>query len=143
MRNNIKRFGGGFDLARREERVKIIEAQISAPDAWNDQAKITPLLKEKRCLEEEIGEYKKLERAYTDMQEWLVFADEGEEEALSSLNEQAEYLHAFLEKMEMAILLADETDHMDAIVDIHRELAERKPKIGQPCLSACISALLI
>ncbi len=119
MRNNIKRFGGGFDLARKEERVKIIEAQISAPDAWNDQAKITPLLKEKRCLEEEIGEYKKLEQAYTDMQEWLVFADEGEEEALSSLNEQAEYLHAFLEKMEMAILLADETDHMDAIVDIH------------------------
>lgn len=60
-----------------------------------------------------------MERAYLDLQEWLVFADEGEEEALASLNEQAEILHAVLEKTEMSILLADETDHMDAILDIH------------------------
>ena len=53
------------------------------------------------------------------MQDWLTFADEGEEEALVSLNEQAEFLHNLLENTEMAILLADETDHMDAIMDIH------------------------
>lgn len=96
-----------------------IEEEISAPDAWNDQAKITPLLKEKRRLEEEIAEYRVLEKAYDDMQEWLVFAAEGEEEALQSLNEQAEHLKQVLENTEMEILLADETDHMDAIVDIH------------------------
>lgn len=96
-----------------------IEEEISAPDAWNDQAKITPLLKEKRRLEEETAEYRALEKAYADMQEWLVFAAEGEEEALQSLNEQAEHLKQVLENTEMEILLADETDHMDAIVDIH------------------------
>lgn len=96
-----------------------IEEEISAPDAWNDQAKITPLLKEKRRLEEEIAEYRVLEKAYADMQDWLVFAAEGEEEALQSLNEQAEHLKQVLENTEMEILLADETDHMDAIVDIH------------------------
>lgn len=77
------------------------------------------MLKEKRRLEEEIAEYKDLERAFNDMQDWLVFADEGEEEALSSLNEQAENLHELLNSTEMAILLSDETDHMDAILDIH------------------------
>lgn len=96
-----------------------IEEEISAPDAWNDQAKITPLLKEKRRLEEEIAEYRILEKAYADMQDWLVFAAEGEEEALESLNGQAEHLKLVLENTEMEILLADETDHMDAIVDIH------------------------
>lgn len=96
-----------------------IEKEISAPDAWNDQAKITPLLKEKRRLEEETAEYRVLEKAYTDMQDWLVFAAEGEEEALQSLNEQADCLKQILENTEMEILLADETDHMDAIVDIH------------------------
>lgn len=96
-----------------------IEEEISAPDAWNDQAKITPLLKEKRRLEEEIAEYRILEKAYADMQDWLVFAAEGEEEALESLNGQAEHLKQVLENTEMEILLADETDHMDAIVDIH------------------------
>lgn len=53
------------------------------------------------------------------MQDWLVFAAEGEEEALQSLSEQAEHLKQVLENTEMEILLADETDHMDAIVDIH------------------------
>ena len=119
MRNNTKHFGGGFDLAGKEARLQEIETAVSAPDAWSDQAKITPLLKEKRRLEEEIAEYRELERTFSDMREWLVFADEGEEEALVSLNEQAEALHAVLENTEMAILLADETDHMDAIVDIH------------------------
>lgn len=99
--------------------METIEKEISAPDAWNDQAKITPLLKEKRRLEEEIAEYRVLEKAYADMQDWLVFAAEGEEEALESLNEQAEHLKQVLENTEMEILLADETDHMDAIVDIH------------------------
>lgn len=99
--------------------METIEKEISAPDAWNDQAKITPLLKEKRRLEEETAEYRALEKAYADMQDWLVFAAEGEEEALESLNEQAEHLKQVLENTEMEILLADETDHMDAIVDIH------------------------
>ena len=31
------------------------------------------------------------------MQEWLIFASEGEEEALLSLNEQAQILHKLLE----------------------------------------------
>lgn len=99
--------------------METIEKEISAPDAWNDQAKITPLLKEKRRLEEETAEYRALEKAYADMQDWLVFVAEGEEEALESLNEQAEHLKQVLENTEMEILLADETDHMDAIVDIH------------------------
>lgn len=112
-------FGGVFDLKQKEERLKKIEDEISAPDAWNDQTKITPLLREKRQLEEEIKEYKTLEKAFSDMQEWLIFASEGEEEALLSLNEQAEFLHNVLENTEMEILLADESDHMDAIIDIH------------------------
>lgn len=112
-------FGGVFDLKGKEDGLKKIEEIISAPDAWNDQAKITPLLKEKRQLEEEVKEYKILEKAYSDMQEWLIFASEGEEEALHSLNDQAELLHKILDNTEMAILLADESDHMDAIIDIH------------------------
>ena len=43
----------------------------------------------------------------------------------------------------MAILLADETDHMDAIVDIHPGAGGTEAQDWQPCLSACISALLI
>lgn len=96
-----------------------IEIIISAPDAWSDQSKMTPVLKEKSKLEEEILQYTTLSTAHADMKEWLVFASEGEEEALQSLNDQAQALKDILVSAEMEILLADEADHMDAILDIH------------------------
>ena len=43
----MKLFGGVFDLKFIEKKLKEIEDEISAPDAWNDQTKITPLLREK------------------------------------------------------------------------------------------------
>ena len=96
-----------------------IEVIISAPDAWSDQAKMTPILKEKSRIEEELTKYKALFTSHADMEEWLVFASEGEEDALVSLNEQAQSLKDILASTEMEILLADEADHMDAILDIH------------------------
>jgi peptide chain release factor 2 len=36
-----------LDLASKEARLEEIEKIISSPDAWNDQEKMTPVLKEK------------------------------------------------------------------------------------------------
>ncbi len=80
---------------------------------------MTALLKEKSQLDQEITKYKALLTAHADMEEWLVFAGEGEEEALISLNSQATFLHKMLADTELEILLADEADRMDAILDIH------------------------
>ena len=117
--NNFKVFGGVFDFQGKEKRLEEIEIIIFAPDAWSDQAKMTPILKEKSRLEDEVLKYNKLLTAHTDMQEWLILASEGDEDALVSLNEQAQTLKSILVSTEMEILLADEADHMDAILDIH------------------------
>ena len=117
--NNFKAFGGVFDLTGKKKRLEEIEVIISAPDAWSDQSKMTPILKEKSKLEEDVAKYEKLLMTHADMEEWLIFAGEGEEEALVSLNEQAQKLKDILVNTEMEILLADEADHMDAILDIH------------------------
>ena len=117
--SSFKAFGGVFDLEGKEKRLEEIETIISAPDAWSDQAKMTPILKEKSRIAEEVAKYKALLVSHADMEEWLVFASEGEEDALVSLNEQAQSLKDLLVSTEMEILLADEADHMDAILDIH------------------------
>ena len=119
-RNNTKAYGGVFDLAGRENRLKEIEAEISAPEAWNDQKKMTALLKEKSRLEEEINVYTALRTCRADVDDWLTLAEEGEdEEALASLDEQIGELDKLLNETELSILLSDEADHMDAIMDIH------------------------
>jgi peptide chain release factor 2 len=112
-------YGGGFDLAGKEIRIAEIEKIISSPDAWTSQEKLTPVLKEKRRLEEERAVFRQLRTSHDDMKEWLSLAEEGEEEALGSLNEQANKLKDLLTSIEISILLAGEADHMDALLDIH------------------------
>lgn len=125
-------YGGVFDLVGKEKRLAEIETIICAPNAWGDQAKMTPLLKEKSRLESETAQYHYLQNAHKDMQEWLLLTREfkdnshtvpssqkEEEEVLEALEEAVRSLKDLLALTEMEILLADEADHMDAILDIH------------------------
>lgn len=119
FRNNSTRSGGVFDLPSREARLEDIEKIISRPDAWSDQEALTPILREKSRLEGEVARFRELKACHDDMRDWLDLAEEGEEEALTSLNEQSDRLDALLAATEMNILLADEADHMNALLDIH------------------------
>ena len=110
---------GRLDLSSKEARLEEIEKIISAPDAWNDQEKMTPVLKEKSRVEAEVARYRELQNAYEETQEWLGFVSDGEEDALETLNEQADLLEKLLTQTEMTVLLSGEADHMDALIDIH------------------------
>ena len=58
---------GRLDLPSKEARLDEIEKIISAPDAWNDQEKLTPVLKEKSRVEAEVARYRELLSAYEEM----------------------------------------------------------------------------
>ena len=121
--------GGGFDEAALASRLDAIEQEISAPGAWDNPEKLTPVLREKSRLEKELTEIRELKTCHDEMQDWLEFArealDSGEgsadeqEEALQSASDQSDLLAELLENMEMAMLLGDEDDSMDALLDIH------------------------
>ena len=106
-------------MASISSRLEEIEKAVAMPEAWSDQAKMTPLLREKSRLENEYNRYQALCAAHDDTKEWLTLAEEGEDEALASLAEQTDKLESLLTETEMAILLGGEADHMSAILDIH------------------------
>lgn len=110
--------GGGFDSAAYSTRLKEIEQTLSAQGAWDDPARLTPLLREKSRLETEAERLRRLDSCRGDMEEWLLLAEE-DEEALASLAEQADLLDALLEETEMSLLLSSEEDERDAILEIH------------------------
>ena len=87
---NVSRpFGGVFDLAGSERRLQEIEQAISQPGAWDKPEALTPLLQEKRRLEDEVERLGKLKTCCDDMNEWLALAAESEDpEALESLDQQ-------------------------------------------------------
>ena len=79
-------FGGVFDVAASEQRLAAIETELSRPNAWDNPEALTPLLREKRQLEDEVSRLNALKTCHDDMHEWLELAVEsGEDEALESL----------------------------------------------------------
>ena len=90
-------FGGVFDVASSEQRLRDIETELSRPGAWDKPEALTPVLQEKRRLEDEVGRLTRLKTCRDDMEEWLVLASENEDqEALESLEQQQKELAALL-----------------------------------------------
>ncbi len=113
-------FGGDFDLEACKKRLLEIEAKLNQADAWSDPTALTPILQEKRKLEDEVTRLENLLKCHTDMQEWLSLAAEDEEaEALESLHTQIESLDHLLDNTEMGMLLSHEEDGQNAILEIH------------------------
>ncbi len=120
----MQAFGGVFDLVRHEERLAQIELQMSQPEAWANPSALTPVLQEKRRLEDSVARAITLRQSHDDMRDWLVFAEEcnagaEETEALDTLHTQVKHLAELLEQTEMMLLLSAEEDGQNAILEIH------------------------
>ena len=63
--------GGVFDVASDQKRLEAIEQELSRPGAWDKPEALTPLLREKRQLEDEVERLNRLKTAHDDMQAWL------------------------------------------------------------------------
>lgn len=112
--------GGVFDVAASQKRLQDIEHEISRPGAWDNPEALTPVLQEKRRLEEEIERLSRLKTCHDDMNEWLALASESEDpEAMESLDQQNRDLAALLDETELVMLLSGEEDNQDAILEIH------------------------
>ena len=118
--NVLKTFGGVFDVASSEQRLRDIETELSRPGAWDKPEALTPILQEKSRLADEVGRLNRLKTCRDDMEEWLVLASENEDqEALESLEQQQKELAALLDETELVMLLSAEEDSQDAILEIH------------------------
>lgn len=124
----MKIYGGGFDPAASRKRLEEIEKNISRPGAWDNPAAMTPLLREKSALEEEIARLDRLEKQRQDMDDWLLMAQENEnndeegpeaQEILEALAAAEKGLADLLNETELVMLLSAEEDGKDAILEIH------------------------
>lgn len=122
--------GGVFDIAQDQKRLSEIEKEISQPDAWNNQEKMTPLLQEKARLAENLSRLENLARAHADMLDWqemtteLTGAGENEtgpdaQEALEAFANSQSELERLLDETELVMLLSAEEDSHAAILEIH------------------------
>ncbi|MGE4265280.1 MAG: peptide chain release factor 2 [Desulfovibrio sp.] len=111
---------GRLDSAESRERLKEIEAQLSRPGAWDKPELLTPVLREKSALEFKLAMFNDLLQSKTDVDEWLVLAQEDQgQDALEALSENLAQLQKRLDDTELATLLNGPDDNSPAILEIH------------------------
>lgn len=121
-----------FDTARLQNRLDEINTEIGIEGFWDNPDSAQKLLKEKKSLENKLGEYNKLEAALDDIEALIQMVEEEEsdgqtdhaqDEELRMMADEAMEIYAdFKEKVEslrLKTLLTGQFDANNAIVSIH------------------------
>jgi len=101
-------------------RLKEIDAMQQDPEFWNDAAKAGKISQEKTKLERVLETYDNAKNALDDAKEYFELAkEEGDEETLEMLYEDAPTLEETIKALEVQMMLSGEHDANNAIVSIH------------------------
>jgi peptide chain release factor 2 len=101
-------------------RLKEIEGIEQDPKFWEDVKNAGTIQKEKTKLSTMYKKYKIAKSAVDDAKElYEIASDEKDEETISSLTEDAKNLEKHITSLEVAMMLSEEHDSLNAIVSIH------------------------
>ncbi len=110
--------GAIFDAAKPAHELSLIEARVSDPDFWKDQAAAQKLLQRRRRLEEDRDLSEGLKRRVDDLAVLVEWAEAGEPVA-DDLGRALDDLSAQVDAGETKKMLGGEHDRKNAIVTIH------------------------
>lgn len=96
-----------------------IEKELEEPKLWEDRQRSRELLQKKSKIESELEFQKKLEESINNSKEYLYFAEEGEEEAISSFIDSVKKTEHVIGMGEIRLLFVKEEDVLGAIVELH------------------------
>jgi peptide chain release factor 2 len=109
--------GGFFDAPAKRIELEKLEAQISAPDFWNDQETAQKIVQQRSRLERGINRQQTFESEISDAEVLFEFA-ETDESSRQELNLLIERLEREVGEAETEALLSGQTDANNAICSI-------------------------
>ena len=112
--------GGFFDIDRKEKRLDEIESLINGQaDFWSDAKKSTPILKEKKNLENLLSQGKAVASLRDDLQAALELATDGNEEYLEEAENLLLQLKTQISDIEIRSILGGELDTNSALMTVN------------------------
>jgi peptide chain release factor 2 len=111
--------GSIFDPARLHRELESIEKKLADPAMWSNPAASQPIMRDRKRLEQLIGDDEQLVRRLGDIEAYFELAKEGAEEVLPDLEREMNALREFCEALEAKTMLSGETDPLNAIVTVH------------------------
>jgi len=110
--------GGGFDEARLSRELTDLEAQISLPEFWKDQASAQKTLQRRRRLEDERALSGAIRKQTDDLAVLFDWAKQGEDVS-AELEPAIEAYSRDVQAAEIRTMLSGELDRKNAIITIH------------------------
>ncbi len=114
-----KRYGGRFDVDRKQNRLKEISELEALDGFWNDSSNATRIQKERSLIEETLKLYNHVKSLADDFEVLNEMATEGDEASAQEALELFPKLESALGEAEKKALLSGETDPNNAIVTIN------------------------
>ncbi len=108
--------GGGFDVAARQQRIEVLEAEAADPTFWNDSARAQKIMRTINELRKEIGVWEAVNQRLGDALELVALDDEG---LYDELAQETDNLKAEIHELEITTLFTGEYDNKPALVAIH------------------------
>jgi peptide chain release factor 2 len=110
--------GGGFDEARLSRELTDLEAQISLPEFWKDQASAQKTLQRRRRLEDERALSGAIRKQTDDLAVLFDWAKQGEDVS-AELEPALDAYSRDVQAAEIRTMLSGELDRKNAIITIH------------------------
>jgi peptide chain release factor 2 len=111
-------YGSIFDAGNLRQRLTEIEKQASDPNLWSNPQKSQQVMREKKRLEDMLGNEINLIRHSDDISAYFDLAREGES-VDADLRREIDSLRQLVDRLETETLLSGENDARNAIVTIH------------------------
>ena len=108
--------GGGFDLADKNEKLAIMQQQLSAPNFWDNPDKAQGMMREFTQLQKQVEQWETLSQRLEDA---LLFAQMEDQEMGAELQTELRLLQKQIQQLEKKTLFAGKYDTRPAILAIH------------------------
>lgn len=116
--SKVKLCGAIFDASAKQRQVKELEAEIEAPNFWDQPEKSQRVMQQRKRLEESIQSATEVTSVISDIDTLFELGREGEV-VTTELEREMKSFESRLEQLETGMLLSGENDSRDAIITIH------------------------
>lgn len=119
LREEVEKSLAHLDLPGKKGRLEALEAQMSAPDFWNNQAAAQKVSKEAGFLRNTLEVWNTLDRDTRDLEELLELTDENDQSALAQLEGSLKEAEKTLQALSVQLYLSGPYDTASAILSFH------------------------
>ncbi|MGC9324057.1 MAG: peptide chain release factor 2 [Desulfomonilia bacterium] len=110
---------GIFEIPEKQERITVLDTQLSQPEVWKDPARTREIQSERSRLQDILSNWGKVSQLWDDLHVLLELAQEDEASVKPDIEDALDKLTEWINSIEKAHVLSGRDDSKGAFLEIH------------------------